>query len=683
MALTRIFEPIRIGSVEIPNRIMQATHATGLAGDGKWDDWLDYYVARAKGGCGLSILESASIHPSSSNSTRFYDGSYVPHLKRLTKAVHPYGMRLFQQLFLGGNIDAGPGRAPSYGVSSKPGAYGHVPYRMTKDDIAEITEAYATAAAYSQEGGLDGIEIHAAHGFLIHQFISPNFNDRADEYGGPLENRMRFLKDILRAIRNRTGSGFAIGARFSTSSAPGGVTQAENKAIIDTLISEGLLDFVDTSMSDYYDNMAAMLGDMNFPTGYILPKAMPLIEGVKVPRIVGGRYRTLEDAEQVLKEGVADLVSMVRAQIADPNLIAKSRAGRALDVRPCIGCNQGCIGGVMRERRLGCTVNPTAGWESTLSEDLITPLPNPKSVFIIGGGPAGMEAARVAALMGCRVTLAEASPDLGGAAAIAARAARLANIGDIVLWLKSEVYRLGVDVRPSTYIDPEDIATIDADYIVIATGSQPRMDGFQMKTPGLPAEGCGLPHVLSSTDLLTDPHRSLGKTALVLDTVGHVEGEAVAEYLIDKGLAVTFVTPHPSFAPQLDPLFRDIAALERLYQGEFEVLVRHHLSAIARDHCIVRPLQAPATKQRIIPADTVVLVTQNEPMRELYDILSTKRGNIILIGDALAPRDLQIAITDGHRKMRAALETVNKERADKTHASGDEAGSASDQKSRI
>jgi 2,4-dienoyl-CoA reductase-like NADH-dependent reductase (Old Yellow Enzyme family) len=662
MALKHVFEPIRIGSVEIPNRIIQAAHATGLAADGKWGDWLDYYVARAKGGCGLSILGTASVHPNSVNTARLYDGSFVPHLKRLTKAVRPYGMRLFQQLGLVGNAgsnDASPGRAPPYGVSSKPGTYGTVPYRMTKDDIAEIIESYAMAAAYSQEGGTDGIEIHAAHGYLMHQFISPTYNDRTDEYGGPLENRMRFLKDILRAIRNRTGNGFAVGARFSTSSAPGGVSQADNKAIIDTLISEGLLDFVDTSISDYYDNMTAMIGDMNYPTGYALPKAQPLIEGVKVPRIVGGRYRTLEDAEQVLKEGVADLVSMMRAQIADPNLIAKTRAGRALDVRPCIGCNQGCIGGVMRELRMGCTVNPAAGMESTLSEDLIVPLPSPKSVFIIGGGPAGMEAARIASLIGCRVTLAEAAADLGGAAAVAARAARLANIGDIVIWLKAEVYRLGVDVRLSTYISPEDVESIDADYIVIATGSQPRMDGFQMKTPGQPAEGCDLPHVLSSTDLLTNPHRPLGKTALVLDTVGHVEGEAVAEYLIDKRLAVTFVTPHPSFAPQLDPLFRAVGALERLYQGEFEVLVRHHLSAIARDHCIVRPVQAPAAKQRIIPADTVVLVTQNEPMRDLYDILNTKRGNLILIGDALAPRDLQIAIADGHRKMRAALETVN------------------------
>src|SRR5258708_4012646 len=183
---------------------------------------------------------------------------------------------------------------------------------------------------------------------------------------------------------------------------------------------------------------------------------------------------------------------MVRAQVADPNLIAKTRAGRAMEVRPCIGCNQGCIGGVKRELRLGCTVNPAAGMESTLSEDLISPLPSARTVFIIGGGPAGMEAARVAALMGCRVTLAEASADLGGTAAIAARAPRLANIGDIVLWLKETVYQLGVDVQLSTYVGSEDIESIDADYIVIATGSQPRMDGFHMQTPGLPPACCDL-----------------------------------------------------------------------------------------------------------------------------------------------------------------------------------------------
>src|SRR5262249_39167944 len=319
------------------------------------------------------------------------------------------------------------------------------------------------------------------------------------------------------------------------------------------------------------------------------------------------------EVEGVLREGQADLVSMVRAHIADPALVRKTREGRVDEVRPCLGCNQGCLGGMARTGMLGCTVNPAIGFEATLSEDLITRVDQPKKVLIVGGGPAGMEAARVAALRGHRVVLAEASADLGGAINVATRAPRLAGLGDAPDWVQREVYRLGGEVRLGTFMDADDVRAERADHVILATGSIPRVDGVQLANPGEPARGVAQPHVVSSVELLTDAQRVPGTHALVLDDVGHYEALAAAEYLVGKGVAVTFVTRHSSFAPAVETFNRVAPALERLYRGEFEVLTRHFLVEVRAGECVVRPLES--MKTRVVRADTVVLVTPNEPLR--------------------------------------------------------------------
>jgi hypothetical protein len=320
-------------------------------------------------------------------------------------------------------------------------------------------------------------------------------------------------------------------------------------------------------------------------------------------------------------------------------------------VRPCIACNQGCIGGLMRDARLGCLVNPAVGFETTLAEDLIVKAATPKKILIVGGGPSGMEAARIAALMGHKVVLAEASPKLGGQINAARRAPRLHTIGDIVDWQEREIYRLGVDVRLGTYLDADAVLAEEADMVIVSTGSQPRMDGVQFGEPGIPLPGHDLPHVLSSHDLLLGPPRDFGKSAVVLDDTGHYEAIAACEFLISKGVAVTYVTRLPAMTPYVDTTMRTVPALERLYQGDFAILVRHRLVAIEAGVTTVQPFQS--LKPSKIAADTVVMITPNAPMRSLYDELRQHHRNIALVGDALAPRDLQAAIAEGHRTMRA------------------------------
>jgi 2,4-dienoyl-CoA reductase-like NADH-dependent reductase (Old Yellow Enzyme family) len=600
------------------------------------------------------VLEASSVHPSSRLHVALFGKAIVPSLKRLMEAVRPHGMRVFQQLWHGGNLYPAFDGSPPWAISNRPGYWGMVGKVMSLREIAELRQAFVDAALNCQEGGIDGVEIHACHGYVFHQFLSPYYNTRDDEYGGSFENRSRFLFETARAIRKAVRPDFVVGVRLGASQAPGGVSEEDNKIIVRQLEAEGLIDFVSVSRGDYF-RMDTMVGSMQNPLGYELPSTADIASAATVPRILTGRFRTLEEADQILREGSADLISMVRAQIADPELVRKTREGRSEEVRPCIACNQGCIGGLFRVARMGCAVNPAVGAELALAEDLIGTTAAPKKVLIVGGGPAGMEAARTAALRGHKVTLAEAQPMLGGTVNLAKTAPSLSTLGDITVWLEQEIYRLGVRVRLGTFVEASDVREEAPDVVIIATGSVPRLDGFQLANPGEPALGCQLPHVISSHDLaLSKPGSQAGSTALVLDTVGHYEALAAVETLLRRGLSVTYLSSAPSITPYVQTTWRDVPALERFYTlGKFEALLRHHLVEIKPGACVVRPLQAAPEQTREVPASTVVLVTQNAPLRDLYDQLHEAFPALYLIGDAHSPRDVQAAIAEGHRVGRS------------------------------
>jgi len=374
---------------------------------------------------------------------------------------------------------------------------------MTKGMIDEIVEAYAAAAVRCEAAGLHGVEVHCAHGYLVQQFLSPNANRRTDEYGGSFENRARFLMDVMRAVRAATGPNFAVGARLSPDGASGGVHLDDNQNVIPLLEEEGLVDFINVSQGSYYA-FPKMIGGMHEPVGYEMDLSEQITRIATVPTMVTGRVRTLEEADQIVRTGGADLCGMTRAHIADPDIVIKTQEGREEEIRPCIACNQGCVGNLLGPAgRMGCVVNPGVGFELSVGDDHIGTAEVAKKVLIIGGGPAGMEAARVAALRGHQVTLAEATTELGGMVNFAAKLPKRHGIADLTVWLEAEIYRLGVDVRLSTYLEAGDVAAFGADHVIVATGSSPRMDGVQVTNPGLPAQHMKQSHVLSSVDLLT------------------------------------------------------------------------------------------------------------------------------------------------------------------------------------
>jgi 2,4-dienoyl-CoA reductase-like NADH-dependent reductase (Old Yellow Enzyme family) len=651
MGLGHVMKPIKIGSLSVPNRVVRTGHGTGIGGGTMSQALIDYHVARARGGVGLTILELASVHRSAYPFLNAGAPGLVEGYRQLVQRVRPYGMRVFQQIGHLGNEVPQPDGSPPWSSSETIGAsLGILAEQISKRCIREFVEQYAAAARDCEEGGLDGIELHMAHGYLVQQFLSPLYNHRTDEYGGSFENRIRFAVELLSAVRGSLKTNLVVGVRLGSELVEGGMGPAEVAAVANRFHAMQLIDYLNlTQGSDHRAHK--MIGAMHEPMGYELPGDLPVKLAVSLPVIVTGRFRTLEEADQVIGSGEADMVALTRAHIADTDLVRKTLDGNVDDVRPCIGCNHGCVGGLIEMGKMGCTVNVAVGHEAILSEDLIVPSTDRKKVLVIGGGPAGLEAARVAALKGHHVILAEAMTSLGGSINIARRAPRRHGIGDITEWLERQVYKLGVDVRLSTYIEGADVADIAPNVVILATGSTPRMDGQQYMAPNLVPHGIAQSHVVSSHDLLLEgPNRDWGRSALVFDDVGHYEGVAAAEFLIEKGLAVTFVTSQESFAPKLKSSLSSAPALERLSKGNFRLVTYGKLLSIGtRETEIAHRYGGPSF---LTSADTVVFISHNQPNRELLDILMPIGVEIIPVGDVRSPRFLQTAIREGHLAAR-------------------------------
>ena len=389
MTYESILAPITLGRIEIPNRVVRASHLTQFTRQGEvTDKFVAYHEARARGGVGLSILEGSSVDravspaPLDASSDRVIDG-----WAKVANAIHRHEMRVFAQLFHGGNqFDPLDGSAP-WSASTIPGWTLGVPAQaMTAAMIEHVVAAFARAAGRAEAAGLDGIELHGAHGYLIAQFLSPLTNHRTDQYGGPIENRLRFVLEILQAVRGEVSLSFPVGIRLSGNEhLPGGLDNDHCIAIAQAVADSGLVDFIDLS-AGVYQSMNKMIGPMNEPRGYELPDSVRVARAVITPCIVTGRIMTLAEADAIVADGDAAMVSMVRATIADPNLVRRAVAG--LKPRPCIGCLHGCFGGLF-VKELGCTVNATVGRESSFDDDDLGTASVLRRVVVVGGGPAG------------------------------------------------------------------------------------------------------------------------------------------------------------------------------------------------------------------------------------------------------------------------------------------------------
>jgi len=639
-------EPVQIGGVEIPNRIVRTAHATGFCAGGVTPRLIGYHEARARGGVGLSFLEIAAVHPSTPGPLFAFSPEIIEGYRQVSEAIHAHGMCVFQQLWHGGSNATPLDGGPSWGPSTVPEPInGTTPRPMTQGMIDEIVAGFGAAAKRCQEGGLDGVEIHGAHGYLIGQFLSPLTNRRTDDYGGSIDNRVRFLRECLASIRERVGPGFPVGVRLSgTEGVEGGIQPDEARRTAEILEEAGLIDFLNVSMGSYYA-FSKFIGAMHEPLGYELATSRPVTKAVSVPTIVTGRLMDLHDAEQVVRSGTADMVSMVRATIADPEIVAKSFRGELERVRPCISCNQGCVGGLFSDRQaVGCLVNPEAGFET---KSHLVPTKKRRRILVVGGGPAGLETAYTALRRGHEVVLCEAGTELGGLIQLARRAPHREDMIVIVNWLVQEIDRLGVDLRLSTPVLANDVFGMNVDAVVVATGAEPRRDGRQRHRPASEVKGADLPHVGTPEDVLANRFPE-PVSALVFDDFGHVCGVSTAEYLLHQGVRVTLATGLPSIAMLLGPSLQREPYEQRLFgDSNFTALTRQMITEITSDHVILRGLDSGIESE--VQADLVIFETGRVPRRGLYDELVALGVEAHLVGDALASRDLQYAFASGRR----------------------------------
>jgi 2,4-dienoyl-CoA reductase (NADPH2) len=632
-----LFSPLRLGSVTVPNRIVFSAHLTNLAEDNlPGPDLLAYYEERARGGVGLIITEEQSVHPTDhayERLIRAFDPAVVPLYQELTRRIHAHGVPILAQInHNGGQAASSYTRLPVWAPSPVADPlFREVPKEIEADEIAEVVRSYARVASYCQEGGFDGVELQASHSSLLRQFLSPYANRRDDLYGGDVERRARIVREIIAMIRAEVGRDFVVGIRLPGDEfIDGGLTLDHSLATARLLDRDGGLDYFNTSIGTATHTLFMVEGSMHVPPGYQLFTAAALREVTDLPVIGIGRIKDPVQAEQALVDGQCDLVGMVRQQIAEPETARKAREGRVEEIRLCISCNQDCIGREGLNLEIGCIENPATGRELTMSPRRLRRVPAGRRVLVVGGGPAGLECAAVAARRGHRVTLVEAEAELGGQVRLAVRVPNRAEFGDLVRNLEGAVRRERLDVHTGSYVSAEEVLRDDWDAVVCCTGAR----------PNLPA-----PHLLSVWDVASGA--PLGHRVAVVDQVGFHQATSTAEWLAQRGHQVEVLTPTLVVGQDLG-LTLD---LENWHRRVLALGVRLTTSVAPLGFEGGRVQAVEAYSGRAVefgPYDSVVVANHGRADDELYLALKG-RLEVHRAGDCVAPRRAGNAVNEGHR----------------------------------
>lgn len=415
-----LFSPLRIGRITVPNRISFSAHLTNFAEKGLPSErHTFYYAARARGGTGLIITEEQAVHPtdrSYEKSVEAFQPEVIPRFKEITRAVHEYETKIFAQLNHNGQqCDGSLSRLPVWAPSPVPDVlFREIPKEMEIEEIHEVIQYFCRSALHVREGGFDGIELQFGHSSLARQFMSPLTNLRQDEYGGSLDNRLRFPLKLIQAVRKSVGFDFTLGVRLCADEMiSGGLTLENAKEIAKRLEASGQLDFVDLTLATFY-NLYLVGATMHTPLGYAVPLSAGIREAIRLPVFATGRINDPLFAEKILANGQADMIGMVRSQICDPDLARKAKEGRLEEIRYCIADNQACYGRVGLNKPIGCIQNPAVGREKEEETEKFVPAKRKKRVMVVGAGPGGLWAAKIAFLRGHEVALYEKEQHAGG-----------------------------------------------------------------------------------------------------------------------------------------------------------------------------------------------------------------------------------------------------------------------------
>jgi 2,4-dienoyl-CoA reductase-like NADH-dependent reductase (Old Yellow Enzyme family)/thioredoxin reductase len=634
----KLLEPGYIKNLKIKNRVSMAPM------EKQWGDrlgnvtqfYIDYMVERAKNGVGMITMESTFIDPVGRGNIYqlgLWDDSNIPSHRRLTDALHEYGVMAVTELQHAGR------NAATYKTGFQPVAPspipcaisgGYMPRELTIDDIKEFIASFAAAARRAREAGYDMVTLHGAHGYILNSFLSPFSNKRTDDYGGSTENRWRFGTEVYQAVRTVLGDDYPVGYRITADEfVDGGLTLEDTRTFIKRLEELGL-DYVDVS-AGIYESAPMIINPMDFPLGGLLPYAAGMKEVLDIPVIATGRINDMTVAEQVLERNEADYVHMVRAFLADPEILVKSQKGEMDDICMCMACNK-CIDLMFGDQRVRCTVNPAGGREREMA---LKPAEKKKTVMVIGGGLAGMETARIAALRGHDVGLYEKEDELGGAV-------RWASKGKFrEEWWQTARYRIhsvnasGVEVHLGKEVTLADVKAAKPDVIVVATGTKPFVPPY--------VPGVDKPLVTDHAAVLLGK-RKFGKNAVVIG--GQDIGLTTAEFLSEHGCKCTIVDDSDALGADLGGI-KQMVVLPRIADDpNIEVRLNSNVERIGNDWVEV---QSKGQTETLAGIDMVVFAWRREMVRELADELGADGtvSDFCVIGDAEWPREAIDVIYEG------------------------------------
>ncbi|GAA2348915.1 FAD-dependent oxidoreductase [Dactylosporangium salmoneum] len=658
-----LFSPIRIGPKQAKNRVWMTAHSTQLVKDHNFSqEHIDYYAERAKGGVGVITMEAMAVHPTTQpykGKVFAFEPAVVPNYRKLAAAVHEHGALLLAQPWHRGRETSGKvNRLPVWAPSSVPcTVYREMPHVLTEEEIRELVQGYVLSARYAAEGGLDGVEVHGlAHGYLLGQFLSPATNHRTDQYGGSFDNRLRLVLEIIRKTRDEVGPDLIVGVRINgdDGDVEGGLRPPDWARIARAIADTGLVDYISVSQGTYQDRMR-IYGAVPVEPGYEV-EATEQIKAVvpELPVVATGRMTSPELAEYVLASGKADMIGMARPLIADAEWPNKAREGRDSDIRPCVGANW-CMAAIVNSP-LACVHNPSVGQEKTLGVGTLSRTATAKNVAVVGGGPAGLRAALVAAERGHRVTLFEKEQELGGQLRWIVKANTFREWGSIVGWLSTQLERTDAVVKLGTEATADQLVADGFDAVVVATGSTPLRHGWSMNHPYRWREGADqLPgfdqwNVITVREALLD-EAQLGPNVMVYDDTGSRQPVVVAEYLRERRHQVEVVTTLPQVAPDLEAS-RDLQATHRrLRRAGITFTTDHEIGGVDEDR--VRLIDVHTGEEQVRePVDAVVLILGNAAQDQLLHQLKG-RVEVHGVGDCLSPRRIFNAIWEAELVARA------------------------------